>query len=38
MCLQASTQLLIIANFKQHYRSLVLRHLMGVMELVEDGE
>ena len=28
----------IIANFKQHYRSLVLRHLMGMMELAEGRE
>ena len=28
----------IITNFRQHYRSLVLRHLMGVMELAEGGE
>ena len=26
----------VIANFKQHYRSLVLRHLMGIMEMDEN--
>ena len=28
----------IIANFKQHYRSLVLRHLMAVMEIANENQ